>query len=70
MKNNKAQRFGNGNRVTKSGKTMNAKPDPLLTTSGTVTPISCAMKPKIEKTVNPAKIDVKAFPKETIMVSL
>ena len=45
-------------------------PDPLLTTSETGTPSSCAMKPSTEKMANPANTEVKQLPKQTIIVSL
>ena len=59
-----------GSLVTKSGYAMKARPVPPLTTSSTSTPNSRAKNPKIENMANPAKTEVRQFPKHTIKVSL
>jgi len=43
---------------------------PLVATSLTLTPFSCAMKPRMEKMTNPAKKLVPQFTNATINVSL
>jgi hypothetical protein len=53
-KNKIAHIVAHGNFNTTFGNATNANPDPLSTTSEIGNPVSLAMKPKMQKTANPA----------------
>ncbi|KAG8231000.1 hypothetical protein J437_LFUL010016 [Ladona fulva] len=69
-KNKKAHSCGRGMCNTASGYATNARPGPEFTTSGTLTPIRLARKPRIANIENPANTDVKQFTTVTMSASL